>query len=375
MALIDLEIHNIRNISYAKLAPNPHFNLIVGANGSGKTSILESIYMLGMARSFRSAQLNPLIQYDQPSMTVFSRAQCNLLKDNEGLQDSFITAIGIERQRQASSCRIHINGQQPDNLTALVKQLPIQIIHADSFQLLTGSPQIRRKFLNWGVFHVEPCYAGLWQNYQRCLKQRNELLRQSTLDKGLITIWDAELCKYAEKIDYYRQIYLRHFLELSQQLLAETPELLTCIHIQYSRGWPENTDFSDVLTKRLSLDRQYGNTQYGPHRANIQFMLNEYHVEDVLSRGQQKLLMSLLYLCQGQLLTMLSQRECIYLIDDLSAELDPQFQDYFCNALTKLNSQVFITSIQEENLAQLFHQRNQHIHSFHVEHGQVTQRA
>src|SRR5690606_17108308 len=145
MPLKRLTVTAVRNLHPVTLHPSPRINIISGPNGSGKTSLLEAIHILGLARSFRSTRLQPVIQYQQDSCTVFGEVF---------LSGGNASKIGITRSRQADY-DIRINGQNARSTAELAEVLPLQLINPDSFRLLEGAPKQRRQYLDWGVFHVE----------------------------------------------------------------------------------------------------------------------------------------------------------------------------------------------------------------------------
>ena len=171
MPLKRLSVTGVRNLQPVTLQPSPRINIVYGANGSGKSSLLEAIHLLGLARSFRSTRLQPVIQHGQDACTVFA----------EVLQISGITnSLGITRNKQADY-QIRIDGQSVRSLAELAETLPLQIINPDSFRLLEGAPKQRRQYLDWGVFHVEHQFLPAWQRLQKSLKQRNSLLRRGRI--------------------------------------------------------------------------------------------------------------------------------------------------------------------------------------------------
>lgn len=140
MSLSRLSVTGVRNLHPVTLTPSPRINILFGDNGSGKTSLLEAIHLLGLARSFRSIRLNPVITYEQPACTVFGQVE---------LPDQHSRALGVSRDR-SGEVRIRIDGQSVRSAAELADTLPLQLINPDSFRLLEGAPKLRRQFLDWG---------------------------------------------------------------------------------------------------------------------------------------------------------------------------------------------------------------------------------
>lgn len=358
MSLSRLEITNLRNLLNVNVQLHAQYNLFFGQNGSGKTSFLEAIHYLGLARSFRTHLHHRLIHHEQESFSIFGLIQ----------QSGNSVPIGIERQR-AGENRIRINGNNINAVTELAKTLPIQFINADAHRLLMGGPKFRRQFIDWGVFHVEQTFLPLWQRAYQALRQRNAALRNN-LSKEQISLWDKELTEAAQELNRLRMQYIIEFEPLFLKTLNTLLEL-SDIKLVYYPGWPAHQDLSEALEKSLERDRHLGYTQFGPQRADLSLKINNVPVHDVLSQGQQKLVVYALRLAQGMLMHEQSGKQCVYLIDDLPAELDGERRQRVATVLQNLNTQVFITSIEAESLQVLFPKEKTKL--FHVEQGEIAE--
>lgn len=356
MSISRLEIINLRNLLHVETQPGAKYNLLFGQNGSGKTSFLEAIHYLGLARSFRTHLQHRLIHHEQQSFSVFGLLQ----------QSGTTIPIGIERQRTGEN-RIRMNAENVTSMTELAKVLPIQFINADAHRLLLGGPKFRRQFMDWGVFHVEQTFLPLWQRAQQALRQRNAALRHN-LSKEQIKLWDKELVDSAHELNRLRAQYIAQFEPLflnTLKILLENAD----IAVTYQQGWPQDQGLAEMLEKSLERDRQLGYTQFGPQRADLVLRVNNVPAHDVLSQGQQKLVVYALRLAQGMLMHQQIGKNCIYLIDDLPAELDNERRQRVALILKELNTQVFITGIERESLQTLFPEEQTHL--FHVEQGKI----
>ncbi|HZJ95088.1 MAG TPA: DNA replication/repair protein RecF [Thiopseudomonas sp.] len=360
MAISQLQITGIRNLQPVTLHTSPRINIFYGDNGSGKTSVLEAIHLLAMARSFRSTRLQPMIQYEQDSCTVFAK-----IERSDGSQSK----LGVNRDRQ-SELRIRIDGQNARSAAQLAQLLPLQLINPDSFKLLEGSPKLRRQFLDWGVFHVEHQFIIAWQRLQTSLRQRNSYLRHGIIDSSVIAAWDHELCAASNTIDQLRQSYIARLKPVFEETLAKLLKLPD-LTLSYFRGWDRSSELQDVLKRNFARDRTLGYTQAGPQRADLRVRSGNNNAVDILSRGQQKLVVCALRIAQGYLLSQDKRNECIYLVDDLSSELDEQHRLALCQLLDELECQVFITSI-DKNLMNSGWRMDTPVSLFHVEQGQIT---
>ncbi|MGV8842106.1 MAG: DNA replication/repair protein RecF [Pseudomonas sp.] len=361
MSLSRITLTAVRNLHPVTLLPSPRINILSGANGSGKTSLLEAIHLLGLARSFRSPRLNPLIQYEQLACTVFGQVE---------LSQGGHSSLGVLRNRQGD-LQIRIDGQNARSAAQLAETLPLQLINPDSFRLLEGAPKIRRQFLDWGVFHVEPRFLPAWQRLQKALRQRNSWLRHGTLEPASQAAWDRELCLASDEIDHYRRAYIQALKPVFERTLNELV-LLDGLTLSYYRGWDKDRALSQVLSTSLLRDQQLGHTQAGPQRADLRLRLGAHNAAEILSRGQQKLVISALRIAQGHLVSQVRRGQCIYLVDDLPSELDQQHRRALCRLLEELNCQVFITCVDPEVLNDAWC-TDTPVAMFHVEQGRITQ--
>lgn len=332
MQLVRLKASCFRNLAELDLEFSPCFNFIFGPNGSGKSSLLEAIYFLSLGRSFRSSLASRAIQYEAVGFNLFSI-----------ILGQFSTSVGLEKTRQGKT-KIKI-GNNSDSISELAKILPLQLINPNSYQLLNGGPRARRQFIDWGVFHVEQNFFSVWQRFQQVLKQRNAALQQQ-VPMNQMKIWNSELIDVSYEITGLRERYLRQLTPLITELMAKLLSL-EGLSIDFHQGWDHRLKLDLILSNSFARDHKLAYTQYGPQRADLLIRLNGNPVHEVLSRGEQKLLACALQLAQGLLLKRLMNKSCIYLFDDLFAELDPVRQSCLKQLLYNLNAQVFITAIEE----------------------------
>ncbi|WP_019615297.1 DNA replication/repair protein RecF [Psychromonas ossibalaenae] len=357
MSLAKIVIYQFRNIANADLNFNPKTNLIVGANGSGKTSLLEAIHFLGLGRSFRTHLTSRVIAYDHKEFTLYSE----LSNENVSIP------VGLQKSKTGETL-LKINGAHAKNLAALTQYLPLQLITPESYALLSGSPKNRRAFLDWGVFYHEPLFYNNWARIKRLLKQRNAALKQCKTYNEL-QVWDNELCHLSDEISRQRQAYFDLLIPLINQTITDfLPEF--SITSQFFCGWDKNNkSLQDYLTANFNRDKQLGYTTAGPQKADIRFKINGLPVDDVLSRGQLKLLVYALRLAQGLFLNSFNNKQCVFLIDDFSSELDKNRQQILAKHISNSDAQVFISVIEKNGIETLFGQERT---VFHVEHGKIT---
>ncbi|WP_024872015.1 DNA replication/repair protein RecF [Tolumonas lignilytica] len=353
-----LQIQHFRNLSQAEIYPSDGMNLLLGLNGSGKSSVLEAIHYLSLGRSFRTHLTNRVIMQGEKAFTLFAQLQ---------LDDQSVS-VGLQKDRQGDT-QLKIGGKNADKLAQLASLLPLQLIHPEGYNLLTGGPQQRRAFVDWGVFHAEQAFFPLWGKVRRLLKQRNALLRQSA-QYAPLAYWDQLLVECSQALSVFRQQYCQALLPLVQQICQELLPEYT-FQATFYAGWQQEQDLSLLLQENFERDRQLGHTAIGPHRADLRLRAEGVPVQDLLSRGQLKLLVCALRLAQGLYLRQHSEKTCLFLIDDFASELDAEKRYVLAKRLQQCESQVFITAIDQQPLQGMMQEFDCRL--FHVKQGNITE--
>ena len=349
--LESLQVENFRCISSAQLDLGAPLTIFTGGNGAGKTSYLEAIYALGLARSFRTADNRVMILTGAAHAQIVGRAAT----------PAGPVTLGIDIAAGGMSLRA--GGREALSAAALAEILPVQAIHAEIGGLVQGPPEARRRLLDWGVFHVEHGFLSDWRAFRRALQQRNALLRSGAADE-LFPAWDQAMATAAAAVDGHRRRYLAKlepaFSRIGHRLLGAP------VGLNYTRGWPADSDLLATLATSRDGDRAMGHTRCGPSRADLQFEINETRSRWRASKGQQKLLAAAVILAQLELLAQASQRSGVLLVDEPAADLDADHLAELMASIGESQSQVFVAAITAEGLplpsaAALFH----------VEHGRA----
>ena len=357
MPLVSLEFNNIRVYERAQLEPNPHLNLISGANASGKTTLLEAIHLLGTGRSFRTAQAEQLRRNGSTDLSVVG------ILHKEGAE-----TVRLGLTHNIDGRRVSINGLEQQLVSNLALHLPLQVISPDTHYDFQQNAKNRRGVLDWGLFHVEPDFPGLWTRYQRILHQRNAALKDRGQTKARFA-WDEELVVTGEKLHTARAKLiaqlLPHYHSCCQQLLGEKHH----VDLILESGWDNEVGFGKSLRQDYTRDSARGFTHSGPQRADLQITLNSQVSKLGASHGQNKLLVIALRLAQIRFLLESRKRNCCLLIDDLAAELDSEHRVRLTRLLASLPVQVFVTATESS----LIDRESWSSHKeFHVEHGTVS---
>ena len=333
MALETLNVQGFRCLHDIELELDPRLNLITGPNASGKTSLLESVFFLSRARSFRTSYLDQLIQDGESECVVSGKIQ---LVSRE-------TPIGVRCSRRQTEARL--DGAPVKSLAELAQALPVQVIDPEIHKLLEEGPARRRRFLDWGVFHVEPEFLDHWRRYQKALRQRNAALRRD-LPRTSLKPWETALIESGNQVQAARRRHVDALLPLA----AKHAEFLTDeeLDLTLKAGWDESLTFAEALEKSWDRDRQYQATQVGPHRADFVLTLAGKRARNRVSRGQQKLLASATVLAQMTLLAAASNAPRILLLDDPAAELDSKHLERLLKVVTEQDNQLLITSLKSD---------------------------
>ncbi len=353
-----LTISAIRNILQLDITPSPTINVIYGENGSGKTSVLEAIHLLASGRSFRTSKLIPVINNEQEEAIVFAELEGG-------------SQIGLSKSRRKNH-ELRFRSERQRNWENVARELPVQILDSNSFLLLEGGPKSRRQFLDWGVFHVEQSFVANWRRTRKSIANRNLVLKHRSPDYGQIAAWDSELCQAANEVHNARRKYFAAFLplfgDIYRKIGGEKAELL---EIGYERGWDGDKELGDVLLENREIDARYGATQSGPHRADLLFRIRRSKAVEILSRGEQKTLVSAMKIAQGVLLSRARNRGCIFLVDDLPSELDRDNRAAVFQQLVEMGGQIFVTCVEVSALLDSLSAMPK-VAKFHVKHGTIT---
>jgi DNA replication and repair protein RecF len=267
--------------------------------------------------------------------------------------------LGVEIA--AGGLDIHVGGRGGATAADLAAALPVQAIHAEIGELVQGSPEFRRRVLDWGVFHVEHHYLVQWRLFRRALNQRNAVLRDHGPD-SLLEAWDGEMAAAGEAVHGLRVAYLETLRGRFQTMGAAL--VGADIGLRYQRGWPEDQVLLTALRESRGRDRSAGYTRFGPQRADLQFEMNHEGSRWRASKGQQKLLGSALVLAQCALVTEQAGHAVALLVDEPAADLDRSHLNALMRAILSSPAQVFLASIAPEGLP-----FDVPAVMFHVEHG------
>ncbi len=351
-----LSIQRFRNLSQVDITISPSINFFFGDNGAGKTSLLEALHYLSTGHSFRMHLSHPLIQHGMDSFSIFAT-----LAGNDRL-----IPLGVERYLDGQR-QLRLDGKPISSWVALANQFPVRAVSAMSDRFLLDGPKVRRQFIDWMTFHVEPSFLSAWQTAQRLLKHRNAALKTGA-SKNELQIWTTPLVAAANEVDISRSKTIQAFEPYFEGLIKKLlPSFSFRLH--YTRGWEMDTPLEEALLKDLQRDYQRGYTHSGCHRADLQIFVDEHPAQELLSQGQQKLLTHALHLAQGSLFKEKLNQSPVFLLDDLAAELDAEKRCETIAILHGIGAQIFITGTIKEDILPFLNSSATAL--FHVERGTV----
>jgi len=354
MELRRLRVGDLRIIAEAELDLAPRLNVIVGGNGAGKTSLLEAAFLLSHGRSFRSGSRDALVRQGSAGFQVYG----------EVASRAGVRRVGLGRTPAGMEARV-------DGATVgtgeLVRNVAVLYFGPGSQSLIAGAGEERRRFLDWGVFHVEHAFLGDWRRYQRSLKQRNALLRSGQVGSAL-DAWDLELERNAVPLTAARQAYVDAWVPLlGEELAALLPELGKPA-VRFSAGYDPDRPLSEVLRSRREQDAARGHTGTGPHRADWSLSFEGSLRREHFSRGQEKLCALACVIAQARLFAERAGEWPILGLDDVGSEVDAEHRGRVFAQLDGGAGQVLATAtaLSEWGSACATPER-----VFHVEHGRL----
>lgn len=376
MALVKLQTEYFRNLDGAPVAFSPSMNLLFGENGSGKSSFLEAMGYLGLGRSFRVGRHQAVCAHNHERLTVFGGLDHGLTGQVERSSErsgTIFHRLGISRDIAAKETRLKVDGEAVRSLSLLARHFPVSVIDPGVFDIVAGGPGKRRQFLDWAVFHVEPSFSTAWQQCQRVISQRNQMLRNGRLDDALIRVWDSQYVSLASQVTEARREAFILFKTAFNALLVEVEAPWTDgLKVDFFPGWENSQPLAEVLVQHREQEQRMGHTLYGPNRADIRMRFQGRPVSETFSRGQQKTLVILMKIAQGMVLNTLG-KQVTFLLDDINAELDGEHRAMLAEKLRELRCQVFLTSIEQPQPQALWRHTMPDFKMFHVEHGGLTE--
>lgn len=347
--------------------------MFVGQNGSGKTSLLEAVFLLSRGKSFRHHEPKRYIAHVAECCTVWGQ----FANDN---------TLAITKHKLDTKTELRYN-QTPIATQALASRLlPVLVIDPSGMDVLEDGSATRRQLLDFLCFHANPAFHGIWLEYQRALKQRNTLLKLPNAINvpaihAQILAWDRILSDTARQLHGIRtQVFERWQSDFDATIRTLLPQYQQQLHLTYQAGFDTDSDLQTLLKDRLYSDIELGYTRIGSHRADLAIGIKtplangKTHKEqavNVLSRGQKKLLITALKLSGLPQLCKQTDHQPIVLVDDIDSELDDRANGLLLKTLLELPCQIFVSSLDKKVVEMINAMGEKEVVVFEVEQGVI----
>mgnify|MGYP001770855736 CR=1 FL=1 len=369
MYIETITLTNYRNYANLTLIFDDKVNVIIGQNAQGKTNLMEAIYVLAFTKSYRTSKDKELMMWDKS----YAKIEGTVFKRNYH--------VPIEIQFQAKGKTAKLNHLEQKRLSHYIGALNVVMFAPEDLNLVKGSPQVRRRFIDMEIGQVKPIYMHHLGQYQKILKQRNHLLkdlqRRKTTDTTMLDVLTEQLVAHASEILRRRFSFLELLLTWAQPIHSGITQKKETLTIDY--------DATIAIDKTASLDdikQQYnetfnrhrqqeidrGTTLYGPHRDDLIFYVNDRNVQTFGSQGQQRTTALSLKLAEIELIKHEVGEYPVLLLDDVLSELDRHRQSHLLNTI-KDKVQTFVTTTSVNDIE---HETMQSATIFHVENGEIV---
>ncbi|MBK0040589.1 MULTISPECIES: DNA replication/repair protein RecF [Leuconostoc] len=369
MELESLTLKNYRNYGDLTLEFSDGVNVFLGENAQGKTNLLESIYVLALARSHRTSSDKDLIQWSEKEATISGRVK-------RAISD---TPLSLNFSNKGKKARV--NHLEQSKLSQYIGQLNVILFAPEDLELVKGAPSVRRRFIDMEFGQMNPLYLYNTTQYKRILKERNAYLKRlqlkQTADTVFLDVLSEQLVNVGAQILLARESFLKKLEQAAQPIHAEISDQRETLHLVYnsSVNFDEKDDLAGVtaafeaaLLKQRAREIMMGSTLLGPHRDDLQFIVNDNDVAVFGSQGQQRTTALAVKLAEIDLMQQETGEYPVLLLDDVLSELDANRQTHLLLAIQD-KVQTFITAPSLTDVArQLIHTPK----VFHVKHGEIT---
>jgi len=351
MQIERLHADDFRNLSAVEIEPHPHFNIVQGDNGQGKTNVLEALYLLAGLRSFRTARLAECIRFDADKATVAARL----------VRASVASDLGIELGRRRS--RVFLDGKLTRRNADYLGRLVVVLFTPDDLRLPHGEPAARRRYLDRAVFNHQPGYLDELRRYERALGQRNALLKDNYgvgVDRDLLEVFDGLVADTGAVIADRRARFVAafsprvsaHFDQVAASGLSASLQINCRLDGAAESGietWRQL--LKDALTAGRQRDLRRRFTGSGPHLDDLVLMIQDRPARIHASQGQCRALMLAMKIAEIRSLEERLGEAPVLLMDDVSSELDRARNGALMGHLDALGGQVFLTTTDAAHIA------------------------
>jgi len=337
MNITNVSVQHVRVHKKYSLDVSPNVTLITGANGSGKTSLIEALYIALQGTSFKGSD-GDVLEHGNSWYRID-------IRDDDGV----VRSVKFDPSRTSGKKQFVIDGKTNYRLLDKYKY-PIVLFEPDDLRLLSGSPTRRRQFIDRFVSQLDPQYAVALRRYERALRQRNALLKQNAATDSLFA-WDVSLSEYGAYVIAQRNKFIQELNNRLNDIYASIAHTDDMVGVKYSYGLHENVGqrLLAELHQSAERDKLLGYTSIGPHRHDLLFEFNGSPALSVASRGEVRSVVLALKFLEVSIIEAITNKNPIILLDDVFSELDEERQNYLID-LTKKNQIIITSATNNSNL-------------------------
>lgn len=333
MKITSINLRHFRNLEQLQAKFHPHLNIFVGNNGQGKTNILESLVYLSAGRSFRVSHDKFLIKHDEDHAKI--EALIN--------QEKTISVVLSDQGKY-----MMVNQENITKLSDFIGQCNVVLFNPDDLQFFTQTPRKRRKDIDYELGKSSKIYLQNLLKVNQLIQNRNAFLKQNKQDEVYLEILDQQIASLSEVIILKRKDYTKFISDKAQMYYQEFTNTNVNIHLEYEACIDLKEDnYNFALVKKMKdnrrKDMELRVTNIGIHREDFIFKMDNYHVVDVMSQGQRRLLMIAYKLAVIDWFMLQENNTPIFCMDDLFSELDENMRQIILEKVNP-NLQIFITT-------------------------------
>ena len=330
-----VELKNFRNYKDQKVEFDPKLNIILGDNAQGKTNLLESLFIMGLGRSFKTTNDKEMIAFGED----FSRASSVVMGEDKE------TEIDIIYNQEGKI--IKVDGMKLSRSVDLLENVYVVVFSPEDLRIVKDGPEHRRRFLDRELCQIKPMYYSDLGNYKKILKQRNSYLKEDAIDRDLFEVFDESLVNYGMRIIEERRIFTERLFGICGGIHKDISNGRETLEIKYETEVKDREQFKQKLSENFEKDRIRGYTGFGPHKDYLGIFINGMDIRTYGSQGQQRTASLSMKLAEVELIKKETGQNPVLLLDDVFSELDAGRQKYLIETMKGVQIFVTATGIEE----------------------------
>ena len=335
----EIKLQNFRNYNQQEVAFHPKVNIITGNNAQGKTNLLEALYMMSLAKSFRTNKDNEMIGFGKK----FARIKAASFKDDRQIDVEIILEEGQKT--------VKIDGLKTNKISDILENIYIVIFSPEDLSIVKGEPEKRRKFINRELCQIKPVYYSNLSRYKKILQQRNYLLKQESINQDVLSVWNQEFADIGARIITERKSFVQKLDRISRDIHKRITDGKENLNIFYESDVTcketlkeQTEEFLKKLERNAKNDLFRKTSTVGPHKDDLKIVIDDIDIRIFGSQGQQRTAALSLKLAEIEIIREETAEIPILLLDDVLSELDFSRQKFLISALREV--QLFITTTE-----------------------------